>query len=205
MVEYLRQLPLQIFPESEWEPPIEEEVYFNIAEHLVTHVTQTSYCQKVVQASNPEESNRVEQIKMELLEEYKNTVFRNKFGGLPPKRGPHGQATFQLKPDAEPKTIRPFTLVGERREAMNKMISQLEEEGKIEQGVSEWTSPAFHVPKKNKGEYRLVIDYRYTNDCTKGDSYPLPKIWGDLAKAMNIQNLVSVGYERWISSGPSQN
>ena len=30
--------------------------------------------------------------------------------------------------------------------------------------------------KKNKGEYRLVIDYRYTNDCTKSDSYPLPRI-----------------------------
>ena len=133
----MRHLPLQIFPDSEWEDQIEEEVYFSMAENLVTNAIQASYCQKVVQATNPEESTRVGQIKKELIDRYKDTVFRPKFGGMPPKRGPHGKANFNLKPGAEPKTIRPFTLVGERREAMNKLITQLEEEENIEQGVSE--------------------------------------------------------------------
>jgi hypothetical protein len=127
MANYLRQLPLQIFPDAEWEMPIEEETYFSMAENLVANATQTSYIQKVVQATQPEESMRVEEIKKELLERYKDTVFRPHFGGMPPKRGPHGEATFNLKPGAEPTTIKPFTLVGKRREAMNKLITQLEE------------------------------------------------------------------------------
>jgi hypothetical protein len=39
----------------------------------------------------------------------------------------------------------------------------------------EWASPAFGVPKKN-GEIRLVIDFRYLNQCLIRQEYPLPTI-----------------------------
>ena len=70
--------------------------------------------------------------------------------GCHQKRGPHGESNFELKPNAEPKTIKPFNLVGERRAAMIELIKNLESEGKIEPGVSAWTSPAFPVPKKKR-------------------------------------------------------
>ena len=71
---------------------------------------------------------------------------------------------------------RPFQVVGERREAMIKLIEELEKEGKVEKGVSAWCSPAFPVAKKKPGEYRLVIDYRKLNEATMVDGQPLPRI-----------------------------
>ena len=46
----------------------------------------------------------------------------------------------------------------------------------IEPSDSEWASHAFLVPKKEKGEWRLVVDYRGWNEQTEHDSYPLPLI-----------------------------
>ena len=125
------------------------------------------------------------------METYLKTVFRPNFGGMPPKRGPFGDATIVLKPDAEPKNIKPFHLIGDRRDGMIKLIKQLEMDGKIELGVIEWSSPAFPVPKKNPGEWRLVIDYRYTNDCTRADAHPLPRI-GEIIQRQGKYKLWSV-------------
>ena len=63
MVEYLRHLSLQIFPDAEWDLSIEEEKFFSMEENLVAHVTVASYYQKVVQATHPEESTRLEEKK----------------------------------------------------------------------------------------------------------------------------------------------
>ena len=43
-------------------------------------------------------------------------------------------------------------------------------------------SPAFIVPKKEKGEWRLVVDYRGLNEQTEHDSYSLPLIDSILQK-----------------------
>ena len=44
---------------------------------------------------------------------------------------------------------RPFQVVGERRDAMVKLIQKLGEKGKVERGVSSWCNPAFPVANKN--------------------------------------------------------
>ena len=56
------------------------------------------------------------------------------------------------------------------------MVDQLILDGKLEEGKSAWSSPAFPVPKKKPGEYRLVVDYRALNDATVADAHPLPRI-----------------------------
>ena len=53
---------------------------------------------------------------------------------------------------------------------MKKLLAEFIERGWIEPSDSEWASPAFIVPKKEKGEWRLVVDYR------GHDSYSLPLI-----------------------------
>ena len=56
------------------------------------------------------------------------------------------------------------------------MLAEFLERGWMEPSDSEWASPAFIVPKKEKGEWRLVVDYRGLNEQTEHDSYSLPLI-----------------------------
>jgi len=57
-----------------------------------------------------------------------------------------------------------------------KILKEFEELGWIEPSYSEWGSPAFVVPKKQPGEWRMVVDYRRLNEMTRHDSYSLPLI-----------------------------
>jgi hypothetical protein len=54
--------------------------------------------------------------------------------------------------------------------------------GFIEDGSSPYTSPTFYIPKKDKGEYRLVVDYRKLNEITIKDHYPMPNVQIELDK-----------------------
>ena len=45
----------------------------------------------------------------------------------------------------------------------------------IEPSKSEWSSPCILVPKPD-GSFRFVTDFRKVNQCTKTDSYPIPRI-----------------------------
>ena len=42
--------------------------------------------------------------------------------------------------------------------------------------ASEWASNGFVAPKKKKGKWRLVVDYRQLNEATLPDAQPLPLI-----------------------------
>ena len=59
---------------------------------------------------------------------------------------------------------------------MEKLLAKFIERGWIEPSNTEWASPDFIVPKKEKGEWRLVVDYRGLNEQTEHDSYLLPLI-----------------------------
>ena len=65
---------------------------------------------------------------------------------------------------------------------MKKLLAEFIERGWIEPSDSEWASPASIVPKKEKGEWRLVVDYRGLNEQTDHDSYSLPLIDSILQK-----------------------
>ena len=54
--------------------------------------------------------------------------------------------------------------------------------GWIEPSDSEWARPAFIVPKKEKGEWRLVVEYRGLSEQAEHDSYSLPLIDSILQK-----------------------
>ena len=45
----------------------------------------------------------------------------------------------------------------------------------IEPSKSEWSSPCILVPKPD-GSFRFVTDFRKVNQCTKTNSYPIPRI-----------------------------
>ena len=81
-----------------------------------------------------------------------------------------------LKPNPRIYRHREYQLQGDRAEAMKKLLAEFFERGWIEPSDSEWASPAFIVPKKEKGEWRLVVDYRGLNEQTEHNSYSLPLI-----------------------------
>ena len=63
-----------------------------------------------------------------------------------------------------------------------KYLSEELEKGFIEDGNSVYTSPTFYIPKKDKGEYQLVVDYQKLNDVTEKDHYPMPNVQVELDK-----------------------
>ena len=130
----------------------------------------------VVVTSGAMEGEEVEQIRQNLFREYASSVFTKEAPKVRPVRGPYGEATIEIKPGAQPTKQRPFHIQGERKEALLRIVDQLIREGKLEEGRSAWSSPAFPVPKKKPGEYRLVVDYRALNDATVTDAHPLPRI-----------------------------
>ena len=69
-----------------------------------------------------------------------------------------GFAKLDLYPNAKRKSVRSMRLVGEPCPC------------------SQWASNGFVVPKKEKGEWRLVVDYRQLNQATLPDAHPLPLI-----------------------------
>ena len=124
-------------------------------------------------AEEAKENPKVAQLRDRLIEAYPRL-----FSGFPnknsPDRGNLGTAKIKLK--SNPKTYRhgEYQLQGERAEAIKKLLMEFIERGWIEPSESEWASPVFIVPKKEKGEWRLLVDYRGLNEQTEHDSYSLP-------------------------------
>ena len=132
-------------------------------------------------AEEAKENPKVPELKDRLIE-----TFPRLFSGVanknPPDCGKFGMARIKLKPNRKIYRHQEYQLQGERAEAMKKLLMEFIERGWIEPSDSEWASPAFIVPKKEKGEWRLVVDYRGSNEQTDHDSYSLPLIDSILQK-----------------------
>ena len=132
-------------------------------------------------AGEAQENPKVAQLKERLINAYPR-LFSGVANKNPPDRGRFGTAKIKLKPNPKIYRHREYQLQGDRAEAMKKLLAEFIERGWIEHSDSEWASPAFTVPKKEKGEWRLVVDYRGLNEQTEHDSYSLPPIDSILQK-----------------------
>jgi len=82
---------------------------------------------------------------------------------------------IDLKEDFPPKKGRLIPLsVDEQKEVESFLDDQLAK-GYIRPSISQQMSPVFFIPKKD-GKKRMVQDYRYINDWTIKNNYPLPLI-----------------------------
>ena len=132
-------------------------------------------------AEEAQENPRVAELKERLIKAYPR-LFSGVANKNPPDRGRFGTAKIKLKPNPKIYRHREYQLQDDRAEAMKKLLAEFIERGWIEPSDSEWASPAFIVPKKEKGEWRLVVDYRGLNEQTEHDSYSLPLIDSILQK-----------------------
>ena len=126
-------------------------------------------------AQEARESPRVYALRGRLVKNYWR-LFSGVANKNPPDRGRLGTARKKLRPNPKVSEHRGYQLQGERKEAMKMLLKEFIERGCIEPLDSQWASPAFIVPKKEKGEWRLVVEHRGLNEQTEHDSYSLPFI-----------------------------
>ena len=117
----------------------------------------------------------------------------------PPDRGRFGTARIKLEPNPKIYRHREYQLQGDQAEAMKKLLAEFIERGWIEPSDSEWASPAFIMPKREKGEWRLVVDYRGLNEQTEPDSYSLPLIDTILQRQQKKRIFTVLDPETWLS------
>src|SRR6266436_3172550 len=82
---------------------------------------------------------------------------------------------IEMKSGFEPKSFKSYNLTPEEREQQEQFISEQLKKGYIRPSNSPMASPFFFVTKKD-GRLRPTQDYRYLNQWTKKNAYPLPLI-----------------------------
>lgn len=76
--------------------------------------------------------------------------------------------------EAKPIKAHPFRLPRKMKEQLAVLVDEMCELKMLEDSGGAWALPAFLIPKKTPGKYRLVGDMRKLNDVTIPDVYPLP-------------------------------
>ncbi len=69
----------------------------------------------------------------------------------------------------------PFRVSPSQREQLKILIDQMIYADIIEPSISSYAAPVFLIPKKEKGEYRFLVDYRKLNNETVADKHPIPR------------------------------
>ena len=124
-------------------------------------------------AEEAQENPKVAELTERLINAYQ-WLFIGVANKNPPDRGRFGTARIKPKPNPKMYRHREYELQGDRAEAMKKLLAEFIERGWIEPSNSEWASPASIVSKREKGEWRLVVDERGLKEQTEHDSYSLP-------------------------------
>ncbi len=83
---------------------------------------------------------------------------------------------IELCKEFKPKKGKIYPLSPKQQKMLDEWLAEQLEKGYISRSESEQASPFFFVEKKEAGKLRPCQDYRYLNEFTKPNSYPLPLI-----------------------------
>jgi len=83
---------------------------------------------------------------------------------------------IDLKPKFVPKKSKIYPMNQKEEEEMNKFIDDNLKKGFICKSTSPQASPFFFIAKKDSQALRPCQDYRYLNEATIKNTYPLPSI-----------------------------
>ena len=100
-----------------------------------------------------------------------------------------------MKEGFVPRKERVYSLSREEREEVHKFIQEQLRKGYIRLSKSSQTAPVFFVGKKD-GKKRMVQDYRYLNECTIKNNYPLPLIL-DVVENISTKKVFTKMDLRW--------
>lgn len=97
-------------------------------------------------------------------------------GPPPPNTSASGfEMDIDLLPGARPRAARQYRLTPREQLELEKQLNHLISMGWVQPSVSPWASCVLFAPKPG-GKLRLCIDYRYLNEHTIKNTYPLPRI-----------------------------
>lgn len=102
------------------------------------------------------------------------SVFEKKAAERFPSSRPWDHA-IDLKPDFIPKDFKPYRLSPQEQKVADEFIDENLKKGYIRESKSPMASPLFFVGKKD-GSLRPCQDYRYLNEGTVKNAYPLPLV-----------------------------
>ncbi|XP_028755422.1 uncharacterized protein LOC114714818 [Neltuma alba] len=105
----------------------------------------------------------------EVLEQFK-TIF-DKPNGLPPDRG--HKHRIELLPGVKPIKVRPYRYSVSQKAEIERLVTELLDEGLIQHSHSPFSAPVILVKKKD-GTWRFCVDYRALNNATVKDAFPMP-------------------------------
>lgn len=135
------------------------------------------------------------------------TEWGEKFSDSP---GISNVVEMKLYPDPSmpPVKLRPYPLSPQMKKIASQEIDKLLSQGLIEPSESPWAAPAFLLPKKNKTEWRLTVDYREVNKVCRKNAYPLPLMQETLDRLKDskfVSNLdLVMGYHQIKMANESQ-
>lgn len=97
-------------------------------------------------------------------------------GPAPPNTSASGfEMDIDLLPGTRPKAARQYRLTPIEQLELEKQLQHLIDMGWVQPSISPWASCVLFAPKPG-GKLRLCIDYRYLNENTIKNTYPLPRI-----------------------------
>jgi hypothetical protein len=129
--------------------------------------------QQFALAANAEQKKKsFEELVPEYLHDFADVFAKDGLNQLPPER-PGVDHRIETKPSFIPKTSRIYPLSEKERELVKTFIDENVKKGFISESKSPQASGFFFVGKKS-GDLRPCQDYRYINDWTIKNAYPLP-------------------------------
>jgi len=102
-------------------------------------------------------------------------IFDEKASERVPKPGPWDHA-IKMKEGFEPKSFKAYALSPEELKLQKEFIDENLKKGYIRLFKSPMASSFFFVAKKEKGKLRPTQDYRYLNEWTVKNAYPMPRV-----------------------------
>src|SRR5882757_2211124 len=125
------------------------------------------------EASLLQKKKTFEEIVPRQFHEYKDVFDKSAMDALPPSRSYDHH--IRMKDTYEPKRGKVYPLSPEELKSLDDFLDEHLKKGTIVESQSPQSSPFFFIKKKD-GSLRPVQDYRYLNEHTIKNAYPLPRI-----------------------------
>ena len=142
-----------------------EEIWINARTNVATELA--------AEENKKKEGVSPEKLVPEEYHEYLDIFDEGKANRFPEERP--WDHKIEMKEGFEPKSFKNYNLTPEEQLEQDKFLKENLEKGYIRPSQSPMASPFFFVKKKD-GKLRPCQDYRYLNDWTIKNAYPLPLI-----------------------------
>ena len=132
---------------------------------------KTSVSQTLAQQAEKKEKKPIREMIPDYCLDYEE-VFEKKASEQLPEPRPYDHA-IDLKPNFVPKDCKVYPLTLAEQKLQDEFLEENTRKGYIRTSKSPMASPFFFVSKKEEGAYRPCQDYRYLNNGTIKNTYPL--------------------------------